>query len=67
MSKKDYNEIRKQSRLLLTLMTGLKEFQWFDVSNDKCILTPKMLPIWTSNIQCLEKLVELTEEPEKYE
>ena len=66
MSKDEYQEIRKQARLLLTLMTGLKEYQWFKEDNDDCILTPKMLPVWTSATQVLDKLIHIVENPDQY-
>lgn len=64
---KDFTEIRKQARLLLTLMIGLPEYQWFKEEDNKCILTPKMLPIWTSASQVLDELIHLVENPDQYE
>lgn len=63
----DFDEIRKQARLLLTLMMRLKEFDYQDKENDKCVLTNKMMPVWTSALIALDQLIYMTENPNYYE
>ena len=58
----EYKTVNKQARVLLTLMTGLPEFQFFKQDNDKLILKDSDLPIWSGNIRSLEALIELTDE-----
>jgi hypothetical protein len=56
-----YQTVNKQARLLLVLMTGLPELQWFKKNNKDLVIRPEELPTFSANIRALEALVELTD------
>ena len=58
----EFKTINKQARLLLALMTGLKEFQWFEKDNDMLILDDTDIKLWASTTRLLEELVSSTDD-----